>query len=302
MQQQGLIFDVQRFSVHDGPGIRTTVFLKGCPLRCRWCQNPESLRPRQEIAFFAERCRGHGDCFAACPHAALRRSPAARLDRERCTGCGDCAGACAAAALRRVGRSVTVAELLAEVSRDRSFYASSGGGVTLSGGEPTLQMPFIRAFAAAATGAGLTVGLQTCGAFSWSAFAPLLADLALIHYDLKAIDGRLHRELTGADNRAILSNARELAERGAPVLFRMPVIPGANDTADNLEAVARFVLGLGARRLHLLRYHALGESKLAALGQPRPPMPDDGLASRHAEASLSGAVRRLRELGLEVST
>lgn len=297
METSGLVFDVQRFSVDDGPGIRTTVFLKGCPLRCAWCQNPESLRPEPELDFDLGRCRSWGGCVAACPRGALGPD-GARLSRERCDACGMCVPACPQGALRVVGRRVGVAELLEEVLRDAPFYAASGGGVTLSGGEPTLQMGFLGEFAGACRARGLGVGFQTCGAFRREALAPHLALFEFIHFDLKLMDAARHRALTGGDNRAILDNARWLASCGAPLLFRMPIVPGYTDGEDNLSQIAGFLRELGVSRIHLLRYHALGEAKLNRLGFPLQPL---GIpqADRGPERTERAAVR-LRLEGLEV--
>jgi pyruvate formate lyase activating enzyme len=292
------IFDVQRFSVHDGPGIRTTVFFKGCPLRCRWCQNPESLRAQPEIAFYADRCRDGRDCRAACPRDALRWN-GDRVDRGRCDACGRCADACAYEALRVVGRRVSVDDLVEQVLRDVPFYAASGGGVTLSGGEPTLQIEFIGDFAGRCRERGLTIVLQTCGMFRWEAVAPHLPAFTLIQYDLKLIDPREHRRMTGGDNAVILENARRMSMAAAPVQFRMPVLPGVNDDDRNLRAVAEFLRGIDARRIHLLRYHELGQAKLARIDAPFAPL---GLGDgKTAAASLARAADVLEREGLEVT-
>lgn len=258
MSDRGLIFDVQRFSTHDGPGIRTTVFFKGCPLRCKWCQNPEGLRPYAE---------------ATVDPTGLETS---------------------------VGRWVTVAELLEELVRDLPFYrASGGGGVTLSGGEPTAQLPFVVDLARACRDEGLSVGLQTSGAFRWDAFEPALPLFDFIHYDLKAIDPQLHRTLTRADNRVILDNARRLAQAGAPVCFRRPVVPGLNDGEAELTRLARFLEDLGSPGIELLAYHRSGESKLERLGFPLEPL---GIAGGdHALACLERAAEYLRGSGLQVA-
>ena len=293
-----IVFDVQRFSVHDGPGIRTTVFFKGCPLRCRWCQNPESLRPEPEIAFYADRCRGTRECRTVCPHDAIQWD-GDRIVRQRCDGCGRCADACAHDALRLVGRTASLDDLTQEVLRDLPFYEASGGGVTLSGGEPTLQMELMGAFARRCHDHGLHVGLQTCGLFRWEAFAPHLPLLGFIQFDLKLMDPVEHREMTGSDNRLILENARRLAAAGAPVSFRMPVVPGITDSEPNLRQIAAFLHGLDTPRIQLLRYHAMGEAKLPRIGSPRPPL---GLAGvPHADESFSHAADFLREQGLEVT-
>jgi pyruvate formate lyase activating enzyme len=296
---EGTIFDIQRFSVHDGPGIRTTVFLKGCPLRCRWCQNPEALRPQPEMAFYADRCRDTRDCRAACPLDALQWY-GDRIDRERCDACGRCAEACAHEALRLVGRTVSVDDLVEEVLRDVPFYRASGGGVTLSGGEPTQQLDFVGRFACRCREHDVEVGLQTCGVFRWEAFAPYVALFAFIHFDLKLMDPEQHRRMTGSDNRLILGNARRLVDGGAPVQFRMPIVPGITSTEPNLRQVAALLRDLGAGTIHLLRYHAMGEAKLARIGNPLPPL---GLGNgKIAAEALSEAAGFLRHEGLEVTT
>lgn len=297
---RGLVYDVQRFSVHDGPGIRTTVFFKGCPLRCRWCQNPESLRPRPELAFSAERCVQRGECLSRCPELALTAA-ARRVDHDRCTACGDCVGACAHGALQIVGREWDAAPLAREVARDAPFFAASGGGATLSGGEPTSQMGFACALAASLRELGIGVGLQTCGAFAWRAFEPLLPYLEFVHFDLKHAEPEQHRRLTGADNRSILDNARRLAAAGARVTFRMPVVPGLNDSPQNLAATAAFLRELGVFRLHLLRYHAMGQAKLARVGSPIPPL-DPVIDPSTTGNAMSAAARLLAREGIEVST
>jgi pyruvate formate lyase activating enzyme len=298
-EAEAIVFDVQRFSVHDGPGIRTTVFFKGCPLRCRWCQNPEALRPQPEIAYYADRCRNSSYCAPACPLEAVQWN-GDRIIRERCDACGRCAEACAYDALRVVGRKVSAAALLEEVLRDVAFYRASGGGVTLSGGEPTLQMQFVGAFARRCRERGVSVGLQTCGFFRWDALAAHLRSFAFIQFDLKLMDAELHRDATGVGNGAILENARRLVAAGAPVTFRMPVVPGITDTESNLLQVTAFLRALGRPAIHLLRYHAMGEAKLARLGNPLPPL---GLADgKLAAESLSRAAEALREEALEVTT
>jgi len=298
MTEQALVFDVQRFSVHDGPGIRTTVFFKGCPLRCAWCQNPESIRNRAELAFHADRCRHTGACVAACPVHALGGGDG-WVDRARCDACGVCVEACPHGALRVVGRSVGVADLLDEVARDRTFYEATGGGVTLSGGEPTLQMDFVAAFARRCAEEGLRVGLQTCGLFRWETVAPHLSLFEFLHFDLKVIDAEAHKRATGASNTAILANARRLVSEGAPVRFRTPVVPGHTDTAENLGALADFLLEIGVDTIHLLRYHAMGEAKLARLGHPSPAL---GLGPRaRSPEHVERAAATLRDRGLEVT-
>lgn len=298
-QPTGLVFDVQRFSVHDGPGIRTTVFFKGCPLRCPWCQNPESLRAEPEIAFVSSRCQRSGECITRCDRHALIPG-AQRVLRDRCDGCGQCVQACAFGALELIGRTVTVAQLVDEVLHDRTFFETSGGGVTVSGGEPTYQLEFVVAFAAALRAHKISVGMQTCGAFRWDALAPHLALFDFIHFDLKLMDAEQHRALIGSDNRHILENARRLRGAGTPVVFRAPMVPGYTDTEDNLAAMAAFLKSCGVATLHLLGYHPMGEAKLVQVGAPIPP-----LALRdplRGPALLARATERLRAHGIEVTT
>jgi pyruvate formate lyase activating enzyme len=298
-EQHAIVFDVQRFSVHDGPGIRTTVFFKGCPLRCRWCQNPESLRPQPEIAFYAECCRRARDCQPVCPHDAIQWS-GDRIVRQRCDACGRCAEACAYDALRIIGRTVSLDGLLDEVCRDRPFYNASGGGVTLSGGEATMQMDFVGAFLRRCHAHGLRVGLQTCGAFRWESVAAHLPLFAFIQFDVKLMDPEQHRQQTGGDNRVILDNARRLVAAQAPVAFRMPVVPGITDTDLNLQQVAAWLHDLRVPAIHLLRYHAMGEAKRARIGSPLPPLHlDDGAV---ASNRLARAAERLRHEGIKVTT
>ncbi len=271
MTPSGLIFDLQRFSVHDGPGIRTTVFLKGCPLRCAWCQNPESLRPEKELLSCAERCSGFGACFRVCPKGALKKT-GERVSRKECDGCGLCVPECPYQVYEVVGREVDALTLVEELLEDLPFFESSGGGITLSGGEPTFQMQFMGAVASRCKSRGLSVGLQTCGAFFFDAFEPHLALFDFIHFDLKVMDDKEHRRLTGASNKSILANARRLIEREKPVIFRMPIVPGLTDTEENLQAVGLFLRELGRRQVSLLPYHPLGEAKLARVGFPIPPL------------------------------
>jgi glycyl-radical enzyme activating protein len=293
----GTVFDVQRFSIHDGPGVRTTVFLKGCPLRCRWCHNPESRRPAPELLFAAERCVGCGACLAACPHGAHRVVDGEhRFERERCTACGACAAECPATALELAGRTAGVPELLAEVLRDRDFYEASGGGLTLSGGEPTAQPDFTAALLSATRAQGIPTAVETCG---WCDFAVLerlrpLVDLFL--FDLKADPDR-HRDLTGADAGPILANLRRLHGSGARIRLRLPMVPGVNDTDEHFGNIAGLVRELpGLEGLQLLPYHPLAAGKYRALGIASPPLAEPGMP---AEGTVVGWLSRLRSLGVD---
>jgi pyruvate formate lyase activating enzyme len=273
LPHQAIVFDVQRFSLHDGPGIRTVVFLKGCALACVWCQNPEAMLAAPELAYYEEQClEGCTRCVAACPEGAIRPERAARVDFARCTACGRCVDACPGRALRRVGRARGAAELLEEVLRDRPFFAASGGGVTLSGGEPVLHSLFLQEFLPLAKGAELHVALETCGAYPFGLLEPLLPHVDLVLYDVKLVDPARHERATGRENAQILANLAELVRRGVALEVRMPVVPGWNTDGGNLAATARLLGELGVKSLTLLPYNHLWEAKLPRLGTRRTPL------------------------------
>ncbi len=256
----GLVFDVQRFSIHDGPGIRTTVFLKGCPLRCDWCHNPESQDRRPELAITESRCIHCGSCGSVCP-LGLAGGPYV-TDPMRCDRCGRCVAACPTGARRLVGELMTPRRLLEAVERDRPFFDESGGGVTFSGGEPLAQPRFLLACLREARVRGIHTTVDTCGVASPITIRRVAALADLFLYDLKVLDPERHRRFTGVPLEPILDNLRQLDERGARIWLRVPLIPGRNDDVANLEDLARLALGLRTRpRLHLLPYHRLGADK-----------------------------------------
>jgi pyruvate formate lyase activating enzyme len=262
------VFDIQRFCVHDGPGIRTTVFLKGCPLRCLWCHNPESLDPAPALSFTESRCIGCGACLTACPVGAhiLNRGKH-QIDRTRCQSCGACAAACPTGALEIVGRSMTVGEVLAVVLEDRPFYERSGGGLTVSGGEPLAQTDATEALLASAKAEGLDCCLDTSGFGPWSSIEQLLPFVDLFLYDIKETDEGRHVTHTGVSNDGILANLRRLSAAGARIRLRLPLIPGLNDRDDHLGRVADIISGLSPLKgVEVLPYHRLGEGKRAHLG------------------------------------
>jgi pyruvate formate lyase activating enzyme len=265
----GTVFSIERYAVHDGGGIRTLVYFKGCPLRCLWCANPEGLEARPQLFSFPERCIGCGQCEAACPHGAAR--PADPTVPPACVGCGRCADLCPADARRLFGQQMSVAEVLQVVLKDRAFYRKSGGGVTLSGGEPTAQADFAHALLAACRRRGLDTAMETCGHTSFPLLAGLAEHLDLILYDLKHMDREAHRQLTGAPNDLILENLTRLGALGVPVLVRVPVIPGHNDDPENLKATAAFAASVpSVQEVELLPYHNYGTGKYPHCGRAYP--------------------------------
>ncbi|MDR1519866.1 MAG: glycyl-radical enzyme activating protein [Planctomycetota bacterium] len=264
----GQVFDIQRFCIHDGPGIRTTVFLKGCPLSCRWCSNPESQRFGPEMFWNAERCMSCGACVAACPSGAMGAD--ARIRRDACVACGNCGAVCPMAALVGKGRGMTVAEVMREVERDRAFYASSGGGATVSGGEPFGQPNFLFALLSALRTAGIGTAVESCAHAEWDAIERCLPLLDHLMIDVKHTDTIIHEEWTGVGLERIRVNTERIVARRGDVLFRIPVIPGFNGDADAAEGFADFFEGLEAARVELLPYHGLGEGKYGMLDRDYP--------------------------------
>lgn len=268
-EEKALIFDIQHFSVHDGPGIRTLVFFKGCPLRCRWCCNPESQVRVPEVVFFSNRCIGCGRCVGACVNGALRvEGNRIIYDRAKCTNCGRCAEACPAEARKLSGRYMTVNEVMEEVLKDRLFYHNSGGGLTVGGGEPTLYTDFVRALLRESKRNGISTAMETCGYVAWPSLDSLAMLLDTLYVDIKHMDRKQHVRVTGVPNDVILENISKAASRYADILtVRIPVIPNINDSLDNIRATAKFAKSVGVRRIELLPYHRLGEPKYAALGR-----------------------------------
>lgn len=265
----GCVFNIQKFSIHDGPGIRTTVFLKGCPLRCLWCHNPEGLEPSPEIEFEPSKCIGCGACVSACPAGCQTMGEAGRgFDRSRCVRCGTCADVCLTGSLKRVGRRMTVGEVMAKVLDDRLFYVTSGGGMTLSGGEPFFQPDFALALLEAAKIEGLHTALETSGFCSRGAMMKAVPLTDLFLFDYKATGEELHKRLTGVLQAPILENLRALSDAGAKIVLRCPIIPGANDTEEHFTAVAALMEDLpGIEAADLEAYHPLGTGKAPKIGK-----------------------------------
>ena len=289
---QGTVFNVQRASFHDGPGVRTTVFLKGCPLSCPWCHNPEGIAPWPEVLYGADRCLSCGECAHVCPREGGPLPAGAALGSDECAACGECAEACPTRARQIAGRSWSVADVLDEVMRDRLTYETSGGGVTFSGGEPLAQGAFLLACLDACRRAGLRTAVDTCGAASLELAVAAARRTHLVLWDVKHTDEARHRELTGAPLAPILANLAAVAEVGVPIWLRVPVIPGLNDDDENLRAVARLAAATpNVQRVSLLPYHRTGSGKLARLGRAGETVPAAGppAARMHALAAALAA-------------
>lgn len=264
----GLITNIQRFSIHDGPGIRTTVFFKGCNLRCFWCHNPEDIERHPEVQFFPERCIFCGACVERCPQAAHRIDGEGNhlFARQRCDGCGLCVETCYSHALVLVGTRVDVADVMEDILADAPFYASSGGGVTLSGGEPLLQLDFAMALLDACRGAGIHTAIETAANVAWERLAAVLPLVDLVMMDIKHLDTAKHRAATGVPNDRILANALRLGAQPQPLIVRTPIIPGVNDSAAEVAAIAEFAARLpNLLYYELLPYHPMAKSKYRSL-------------------------------------
>jgi pyruvate formate lyase activating enzyme len=268
--KSGLIFNIQKFSIQDGPGIRTTVFFKGCPASCPWCHNPESQSSTPQILLHERRCLHCGRCLEVCPEQdAVPEGGRAGEGEAHCIRCGACVEACPSGARRMAGDEMTVREVLRELLADRVFYDQSGGGVTFSGGEPLLQLSFLHALLEACRGQGLHTAVDTCGHAPTEELRSIVPLTDLFLYDLKVMEGSRHRELTGIPNTVLLRNLRLLAELNAGLRIRVPIIPVVNDDEENINQLATFVAALdGCHEVELLPYHKTGIRKFERLGRP----------------------------------
>lgn len=291
--REGLIFDIDTFAVHDGPGIRMAVYLKGCPLSCQWCHSPESRRPAPELILVPDRCARCGACAAACPQGAHEVGPDRhRLDRAACVACGLCVEACPQRALTIKGYRLPVAEVVRRAIHLRPFFEHSGGGVTLTGGEVTAQTEFAASVLAGCRAAHLHTAIETCGACDWRQLAPLASAADLILYDLKLMDDSAHRRWTGVSNRQILENAARLPRERTQV--RVPLIPGITDTEVNLRGVFGFVAEIGLRSVSLLPFNPSAAAKWEWLG-----LRYEIAGEAQGEEQLAGCLALARAAGLE---
>ena len=261
--QTGKIFDIKKYAIHDGPGIRTTIFFKGCPLSCCWCHNPESLSDKTQRLYRQARCVGCLECISACLNDAMTAADnTLKWESADCTYCKTCAQICPAEAVEFIGKTMSVEDVLAEITKDTLFYDESGGGVTFSGGEPLMQPAFLTGLLKACGDLDLHRAVDTCGYADTRTLLNIAADVELFLYDLKHMDAEKHYRYTGVSNELILTNLKYLSRQGARIIVRLPVIPGLNTDADNIERTGAFLSSLvGVNRVSILPYHCAAEAK-----------------------------------------
>jgi pyruvate formate lyase activating enzyme len=291
------IFNLQKYSIHDGPGIRTTVFLKGCPLSCQWCHNPESIDVSKEILFRDKKCIACGECIEHCPEKALSFGGKGILrESSKCTLCGICTELCPTEALQMAGLEQTVEQVMCEIAKDKIFYEESGGGVTFSGGEPLLQISALEKLLKDSKSIGLHTTVDTSGYAPWSSFERIYDHVDLFLFDLKHMDDLQHQFYTGVSNALILENLKRLVERGAKLWIRIPIIPSVNDDDTHIEALGKFLSSLNIQNVFILPYHEIAAIKYERLGRPyllkgvKPP----------SQNSMEGIQSKLENYGLTV--
>ncbi|KJS84389.1 MAG: hypothetical protein JM58_11135 [Peptococcaceae bacterium BICA1-8] len=293
----GIIFNIQRYSIHDGPGIRTTVFLKGCPLNCWWCHNPESQNIHQEIVFWPDRCLNCGDCLKACAKKALTiRNDAFFTDKSKCELCASCVKACFTEARELIGKQISTEEAMEEIKKDIIFYDQSGGGVTFSGGEPLMQGRFLQELLLACQKEYIHTTVDTSGYAPWEVLKGISKLTNLFLYDIKLIDERKHIKFTGVSNRLVLDNLQRLTEEKMKIIIRVPIIPHINDDADNILQTGRLMQSLGLKEINLLPYHGTAASKYERRAETYP-LKNQGTPSEDKMQDISSL---LTDLGLNV--
>ncbi|MDY6879201.1 MAG: glycyl-radical enzyme activating protein [Desulfatiglans sp.] len=295
--EKGLIFNIQRFSIHDGPGIRTTMFMKGCPLHCRWCSNPESMSSTPEIMTFDAKCIGCKKCVLTCPQGAISfEDGGRRIQWDKCDQCLECAEVCPSGSIERVGRYIDVDEAVVEIEKDKLFYANSKGGVTFSGGEPLNQWKFVRDVSRKCQEKGIHTTLDTTGYAPWDNMVQVLEHTDLVLFDIKQLDSAIHKAQTGVGNELILENVEKTVQM-VTTWLRIPVIPGFNDSVDTIKEISEFGSKMEVKKISLLPYHQWGAQKYARLGRDYPLEGLEGFADEYVE-ELGEVVK---SCGLETS-
>ena len=283
--KSGTVFNIMRYCLHDGPGIRTIVFLKGCPLRCWWCHNPEGQDRQPEIAFRESRCIRCGNCYALCAQGAVGKiNDRYIILEEKCIQCGKCVDVCYAEAREIAGKEMTVVEVMQEVEKDRVFYDESGGGVTFSGGEPLMQHDFLMGLLQLSRARGIHTAVETAGYTSPEILKRISTWTNLFLYDVKVIDDKRHRDFTGVSNELILENLKGLSSWGADVIVRVPLIPGVSDDEENVRSLGGFLTqSTSIKEVHLLPFHKTGKEKYERLRKPSHAWPEEPLSTERAE-------------------
>ena len=297
---EAVVFDIKRFAVHDGPGIRSSVFLKGCPLNCLWCHNPEGISPEIQLWYFPNQCLRCGDCVAACPEGALKLTEehGIEIDRDKCTNCGICTETCPTRALTFIGRKMSVEEVEKELLEDKVFYEESDGGITLTGGEPLAQNEAALEILKRMKGRGIHTALETSLQVPQKVMKEVLPVTDFLMCDLKIIDPVDHKKYVGRDNALILKNLKWLAEQDTEILVRVPVIPGFTDSKENLEGIAHFLLSLKRKLpVELMNFNPLARDKFQILGRPYEPKDAD---RPYTEEKMEGFREIFRKAGLSV--
>jgi len=266
---KGIIFDIKKYAIHDGPGIRTTIFLKGCPLECKWCHNPESQKKTPELMVFNQKCLDEcSECVKACKENALEKKEILEINRDRCTVCGDCVKKCPTGALKIIGSEISVTELIKEIEKDIIFYDTSSGGVTFSGGEPLYQANFLNKILSECKKREISTAIDTCGYTDFKNLKKISDKVDIFLYDIKTIDEKIHKQYTGKSNRIILNNLIELSKIHNNIQIRIPLIPGVTDTKKNINQIIEFLSKIdNIKFVSLLEYHKIGKDKNKRLGK-----------------------------------